>query len=294
VIQLFQGRLAGLLAGVLAAACLLAGCGGADQVGISDLVPSPDVAWEDKGPAVLDGCRSGVSFTEAWTCVYGDPASPRTVVLWGDSHAMQFTTPMIELARRNGWRLVTMFRGSCFTGVVGFRPACDRWRANAMARIAEEKPGLIVTATDTGNGYTLTQGETRLSRKASEPLLREAWARTLRRLGEMTGNRPGGVVVIRDLPRSARRPPDCLEAHPDDLARCDFKGFRKNPPGFDLEAARQVDGVRLVDLSAVVCPGGICPAIRDGMVTYRDTTHLSATYAATLAGLLGQRIGSPP
>lgn len=288
-------NLPALLAGALISACLLAGCGGEPgQVKIVDLIPSPDVARDDKGPAILDGCRSGTGYTEAWTCVYGNPASERKVVLWGDSHAMQFTTPMIDLARRNNWRLVTMFRGSCFTGDVGFRPACDQWRANAMARIREEQPGLIVTATDTGDGYTLTEGEARLSRKASEPLLRRAWSRTLRQLEQVTGNRRGGVVVIRDLPRSVVPTPDCLQAHADDLARCDFKGFRKNPPGFDLEAARQVDGVKLVDPSERVCPGGICPAIRDGMVTYRDTTHLSATYAATLADWLGERIGSPP
>lgn len=283
------------MAVALLAGSLLIGCSGdPGQVELADLVPSPDVAWEDKGPAILDGCRSGVAYTEAWTCVYGDPASEKTVVLWGDSHAMQFTTPMIDLARRNGWRLVTMFRGSCFTGEIGFRPACDSWRANAMARIRAEKPGLVVTATDTGDGYKLSEGETRLTRKQSEPLLRAAWARTLRRLEKITGNRPGGVVVIRDLPRSSHRPPDCLQAHPDDLASCDFEGFRKNPPGFDLEAARQVEGVKLIDPSGLVCPGGICPATRNGMVTYRDTTHLSATYAATLAGWLGQRIGSPP
>jgi len=279
---------------VLLAGLLAAGCGGSGDEGSTRLDPRPDVAWEDKGPAILDGCRSGVEYTEAWTCVYGDPGSEKTVVLWGDSHAMQFTPPMIELARERGWRLVTMFRGSCFTGDIGFRPACDAWRANAMERIREEKPGLVVTATDTGDGYTLTEGATRLSRKESEPLLRRAYARTLRELERITGDRPGGVVVIRDLPRSHGRPPDCLQKHPEDPARCDFDGFRKNPPGFDLDAARDVDGVRLLDLAGVVCPGGTCPASRDGMVVYRDTTHLSATYAETLANWLGERIGSPP
>ena len=288
-------RFALLLSAVSTAALLLGGCGGSTgQIEISDLTPQPDVAWEDKGPAILDGCRSGVEFTEAWTCVYGDPASEKTVVLWGDSHAMQYSPPLIRLAEENGWRLVTMFRGSCFVGDVGFRPACDAWRANAMARIRDEQPGLIINATDTGNGYTLTEGETRLSRRESEPGLRLAYERTLRQLEKATGDREGGVVVIRDLPRSRQRPPDCLIEHPDDLASCDFQGFRKNAPGFDLVAARKVKGVKLLDLADLVCPGGICPATRDNMIVFRDTAHLTATYAETLADWLGEQVGSPP
>lgn len=101
-------------------------------------------------------------------------------------------------------------------------------------------------------------------------------------------------MVIRDLPRASFRPPDCLLENPDDLAACDFRGFRKNAPGFDLAAARQVGGVRLVDLSDIVCPGGICSSAHNDMVVYRDMTHLSATYAATLTDWFGEQVGSLP
>lgn len=293
------GRPAPALA-VVVAVCLLlavvlAGCGSESAPAtVSGLTPAPGMAAEDKGPAILDGCRSGTFHTEAWACVYGDPASEKTVVLWGDSHAMQFSPPLIALAGQRGWRLVTMFRGNCLTALVEYRPACDRWRANSLARIEREKPEMVITATDTGNGYALWRDGDRLTRQASEPLLREAYASTLRQLRRITGGTDGRVVVLRDLPRAAFRPPDCLLENPEDLAACDFRGFRKNPPGFDLAAARRVDGVKLVDLSEAVCPSGLCSSARDGMVVYRDTTHLSATFAATLTELLGQQIDSLP
>jgi hypothetical protein len=295
------GRPINALAGVVALACLLiapailSGCGGdPGRATIASLSPSPEVAADDKGPAILDGCRSGTAHTDAWACVYGDPASEETVVLWGDSHAMQFSPPLIELAERRGWRLLTMFRGSCLTAEVAYRPACDRWRANSLDRIEREKPELVITATDTGNGYALWQNGVRMTRKASEPRLRQGYTRTLRRLERATGGGSGRVVLLRDLLRANFRPPDCLLDHPDDLPACDFEGFRKNPPGFDLAAARRVDGVKVIDPSEVICPAGRCNSARDGIVVYRDTTHISATYAATLADWLGEQVDSSP
>lgn len=282
-----------LLIGLLLAG-LVAGCGNASgqRVG-EESTPPLELVGEDKGPAILDGCRSGVEHVEPWTCIYGDPSSARTVVLWGDSHAMQYTPPLVALAERNGWRLVALFRSNCLVADTDYKPECDAWRSNAMERIEAEEPDLVVTSTSTGNGYALWQDGERLTREASEPLLRDAFAETLRQLMAMTGERPGSVVVIRDLPWAEEPPVNCLEQYPDDPGRCAFRGIRKNPPGFDLEAAELVDGVRLVDLSSVVCPGGRCPAVRDGAVVYRDAVHLSATYALTLADQLGPLLESP-
>lgn len=277
---------------MVAGLVLLAGCGGSGPATVPDLVPKPEVASEDKGPAILDGCRSGTTHTEAWTCVWGDPASDDVAVLWGDSHAMQFAPPMIELARERGWRLIGMFRGNCLTADAPYRDECVAWRENSLERIKEEKPNLVVTATDTGNGYALWRDGKRLSREESEPLLRSAYARTLKKLRGYTEGGTGQVVMIRDLPRWSSPPPDCLVEHEDDPQACDFKGFRKNAPGFDLVAARRVDGVTVLDLSDIVCPAGICNATRNGMVVYRDTTHLSATFATTLADYLGRQIGT--
>ena len=88
---------------------------------------------------------------------------------------------------------------------------------------------------------------------------------------------PGGHVVVEPLPRRGR-------------------GLVDEPGGGRpvLVAAREVQGVRLVDPGPVVCPGGTCPAARDGMVVFRDTAHLSATYALTLADWLEERIGEIP
>jgi hypothetical protein len=42
----------------------------------------------------------------------------------------------------------------------------------------------------------------------------------------------------------------------------------------------------VVDLSAATCPRDPCPVVVDGMLVYRDSHHLTATFAASLAPTL--------
>ena len=65
MIRSSKGRLAAALAGTAVTVCLLAGCGSdPGPATISGLVPAPEVAKEDKGPAILDG----------WRAIIGDAA----------------------------------------------------------------------------------------------------------------------------------------------------------------------------------------------------------------------------
>ena len=39
-----------------------------------------------------------------------------------------------------------------------------------------------------------------------------------------------------------------------------------------------------------ICLPGHCPAVRDGILVFRDHHHLTATYAELLAGALDERV----
>ena len=45
-----------------------------------------------------DGCLVGIDGTNSNKCLYGDPTANRTLILFGDSHAMQYFPPLEELA----------------------------------------------------------------------------------------------------------------------------------------------------------------------------------------------------
>ena len=59
---------------------------------------------------------------------------------------------------------------------------------------------------------------------------------------------------------------------------------------FIARGARRVKGVKLVDPRKVLCPDRRCPSVIGNVIVYRDTYHLSATFAKTLAPWLYERL----
>ena len=51
----------------------------------------------------------------------------------------------------------------------------------------------------------------------------------------------------------------------------------------DTANADGMGTLRLLDLNAHICPGGMCRAELNGQVTYRDNQHLSSSFAEFLA-----------
>jgi hypothetical protein len=68
--------------------------------------------------------------------------------------------------------------------------------------------------------------------------------------------------------------------------------------GAEVSAARQqrtsAGSVSFLDLTAVICPpADRCQVVGPtGLIRYRDASHLTATYAASLAPVLGARIAA--
>jgi hypothetical protein len=60
----------------------------------------------------------------------------------------------------------------------------------------------------------------------------------------------------------------------------------------EKSAAAVVPGVRLIDVTAELCPGGVCKAVINGRVMYRDTHHLAGKSAAGLEPQLDSQIAA--
>ena len=108
----------------------------------ADLSP-PLSAVPSASPYKCIAPLSGYTFTPQgpWTptCTLGDSKASRTVVLLGDSHAWQWTTPIAAIAKDRGWKLETYTKAACPIDTTNFRANdsvitpdlshCAQWRS---------------------------------------------------------------------------------------------------------------------------------------------------------------------
>ena len=102
------------------------------------------------------------------------------------------------------------------------------------------------------------------------------------------------MALLRDTPEFPFDVTSCLaraERHswyPSDA--CDLPGARVLDPRIyaaEQSAAASLPGVRLIDLDCALCPRGVCKAVVNGTVMYRDTHHLAGKSAASLEPSVG-------
>ena len=255
--------------------------------------PEPRSAIRDRGEADADGCLVRPLDSRSGPCVYGDRDSSTTVVLFGDSHAMQWFPAVDAVADRRGWRLVVLTKAGCTPADVAMYNAqlrrryreCERWRAHTLIRIARERPSLVIVGNS--SSHQVIRAGDRLDGDSSAVALEQGLARTLRKL---RGTR-AKLRVMRDNPRPDRDVRACVSESLSNLGRCAFPravGYAHRP--VNRRAVRAVRGAALIDPSPMLCPGTRCPAVVGNVLVYRNTAHITATYVATLAPWLSARL----
>ena len=223
-------------------------------------------------------------------CEFGDPQAPRTVVVLGDSISLQWF-PAIESAFPfQDWRIIVMTKSACpivdepiFYARIGREyTECARWRKAALARILEISPDKLIFGSTHKYEFTPTQWH-------------DGTARVLRQLAPAVGR----IYILRSTPTLPFDGPDCIAPRGtlgNLIIRSGCTASAYDPQSdavfHELQsAASSFDNVQVVDMTDAVCPHGLCSAERNGTLIFRDSMHLSATFSATLAPLLLQKMG---
>jgi len=256
--------------------------------------PNPLHARDDRSRAFYDGCLIGIAGTNSNKCLYGDPEGKKTLILFGDSHAMQYFSPLERLANENHWRLIALTKAECTPGEVRILSMieereysqCDAWREKTMERIEESgSRAMVVMSGDTAYTPYSEDGETLSGREASEAL-EEGYLKTLERI-----HRAGlQTIVIRDTPASSSDVPSCVSEDLQNLDKCAFERVHDWNLEFDVRAAQRSPYAHLIDITDEICPGDLCRAVIGNALVYRDKTHLTATFARTLSPWIGEGI----
>jgi peptidoglycan/LPS O-acetylase OafA/YrhL len=255
--------------------------------------PVPRAADEDRGRSYEDGCLVEAPDVRSKRCVYGNLRGASTVVLYGDSHAMQWFPALERIARRRGWRLVQLTKAACPVPDVTVNNAelrrrydeCPRWRESALRRIARERPELIVVASSLH--YRPLQAGRPLRGRTARGALSRRLVPALQRLAALVPR----IRVIRDQPRPPRDIPSCVAEALDHLRSCAFDRRRAlGAPEVERPAVALVPRAKLIDATSRFCPRELCPAVIGDVLVYRNSGHLTATYARSLTTWLSRRL----
>lgn len=250
------------------------------------LRPKPKAAYWDRPASYDDECHNDQLDTTLNPCEHADTAGDVTIVLFGDSHALQWLPALTIPATEEGWRVVNLTKAACPPAEIlsGRKDpqagvSCERWRKRALDWLAVEKPEVAVLAGG-GRIYNLVDesGE-RLPEESRTPTWLAGLTRTLEAMPAETS-----VIVLADTPFLKRNPATCLEDDDSDLAACSTPRAAAIDLAFDRaeREATEAAGAIYADFSALVCPYGPCPVVIGDVLVYRNADHITQTYAEQL------------
>jgi peptidoglycan/LPS O-acetylase OafA/YrhL len=242
----------------------------------SNLRPSLARA-RDRALPYTQGCVNIGVNPHLQPCLFGAAGAERTVVLYGDSHAVQWFEPLNQIAIQRGYRLVLLAKGGCPVADVVvptpvLRHTCPPYRDAAIAWIETNQPAVVVVS----NSYTQYADDAATWAAGVEA--------TLARLAAVAPH----VVIIGDNPSSRTDPPACLSGHVDDASACATaraEAVRPDRISGEVAAAR-AHRATFVDTTDWFCTPTTCPVVIGDLLVLRDETHLTPPMAEFLTPLL--------
>ena len=259
-----------------------------------DIVPEPDIARADRGPAYHpDGTSDCIASSESVRlgfCHYGNEDADTTIVIIGDSHAVHWL-PALELAAESeDWRVVGVTKSSCaftatltqYSSAEGGRDftECQEWGRAALDWLLSEEPDLVIIS------HSQRQSVPGLTVEASHELIAEGVTAYVDEL-ESAGIR---VAAIQQTPWQEEDVPTCMARPGASVAECSSSEEVATTSSSLQVAAEHDPYLRSIDLQRYFCFDDRCPVAIGGVLVYRDKHHLTATYARTMAPMLAQEI----
>lgn len=245
------------------------------------VVPAPPYAPEDRSVAYDDDCWVYPPFTERRHCTYGDPDSDVSVALLGNSFAGQWLPSLQQIAEENGWRITTFLASRCTPSTQpdeweaeADAEGCTQWAEESRDEVVEGDFDLVVSANRNGDPRTGVEHP-------------EEWEEGYRSYLKPFDDAGLDVLVIGNNPIPGHPIPECLTENRPDVAACDGKSDDWVKPDPMITAASGLGGrIETLELTDFFCRNGVCPAVIGGVVVYFDSSHVTATYARSMAPAL--------
>ena len=251
-----------------------------DPYAVTETVRPGDIGQLEHWSAFDDepGCSwdEDVNHSREGTCSLSGGNGATRVMLLGDSHAAQYLSPMLSIARDNDWDFELRSRSVC-TGLGVFAPSVDNAEAKGAGciewseRIREEIQTGEFDAIIVTNRPRLYEGQ------------EEAGAERVLEFRE-SGSQVvilGGVPGTGDGADSTGPPgPQCVEESDGLYDPCVW--FPEPWEDFLTSVAAQSEA-EFIDPREVLCTDdGACHSVIGGLIVYQDNNHLTQAFARTL------------
>jgi peptidoglycan/LPS O-acetylase OafA/YrhL len=212
-----------------------------------------------------------------------------TIALLGDSHASHWRAGLEVVARRRGWRGLSITHTSCPLSTAPrnipepTRSSCERWRRQVFQWFKRhpEVRTIFVAAITGGNGVQSGGLEAQIRGYIG------AW----RKLPPSVER----IIVIRDTPKMTGSTDLCVERamarkRPAGPACAQPRSVALDRDAAAVAAARlRSQRVHTVDLTRFFCDSRCYPVI-GGALVYKDYTHLTTVFAESVGPYLQQAI----
>ena len=217
-----------------------------------------------------DGCHIAIGQTVSPRCEYGDVNSERTIVLYGDSHAAQWFPALDLIGKKRGIKIVSLTKSACPSAEVikelssQYQVAdCQAFRNSSISRIQELKPLAVILA-----------GMQPFTAPYSDKSAKSWWLAGEKKVLNRIKSATAYPIYLTDTPLPRVDIPDCLVAGRGDA--CDTS----RP--VDAEVA---PGLIAINPTPWLC-NDKCPAVVDGIIAYRDQSHLTVQMSEHLSARL--------
>ena len=257
-----------------------------------DALRQPEIsriaAAKERLPAIYDtDCRPTFETSEVKECVYGDLGGDRTVVVFGDSHALHWTPVIEEIAHRQNWRVHVIAKSACpsialdafwYERMKRLYDECPEWREKAFSVIRSLNPDLVISVSSYGYDAGGIKAE-EWSEGAHESFARlSAGARK--------------TLHFQNTPRPVFDAPACALRAWGDADECKFPRARSPIHSAyaraERAAASRHGNVTAVDPFAWFCNQDPCPVEMNEVFLYRDGHHLTVDGALSVTDRLSR------
>ena len=221
----------------------------------------------EKPKVYRDDCHVNNGEVLSGECTYGDRKSTKTIVLYGDSHAAQWFPALEKIAEQRNLKLISLTKSACPAPEVkkvevgAYKNAdCFAWRANSLKRIAKIDPDAVILS-----GYQYFEFPKNFSSRE------QWWSQGQATAFQHLRGTAKKLIYITDTPHPQRDIPNCLAAGGGD--NCDLS---------EKANAAVAGGFTVLNPTPWLCEEK-CPAVVDGIVAYRDASHISVAMSQALA-----------